>query len=85
MKKFYLLLCALFLLAGTASAQLDNITGVTLTFTPTTGSPVVATASDGGNGLAVDGAITLMESTDYALTVAVQSGGNDITSDVTND
>ncbi|MEL7428310.1 MAG: hypothetical protein AAFN81_35420, partial [Bacteroidota bacterium] len=82
MNKFYLLLSALFMLSWTANAQLDNITGVTLTFTPTSGSAVVATATDSGGGLAVDGPVSLMESTEYALTVAVQSGGDDITSQI---
>ncbi len=83
MKKYYLLLGTLLLFTGTVFAQLDNITGVTLTFTPGSGSPVVATANDTGNGLVVDGAISLMESTEYALTVAVQSGMDDITDQVT--
>ena len=73
------------MLAGTASAQLNNITGVTLTFTPTSGSAVVATATDSGGGLAVDGPVTLMESTDYALTVAVQSGMDDVTNKISAD
>ncbi|MEM7572865.1 MAG: T9SS type A sorting domain-containing protein [Bacteroidota bacterium] len=85
MNKFYLLFVALFMLTGTALAQLDNITGVTLTFTPAMGPTVTATATDGGGGLAVDGPVTLMESTEYDLTVAIESGGNDITSQVTND
>jgi len=82
MHKFYLLLGAL-LLSWTASAQLNNITGVTLTFTPTTGMAITATASDSGSGLAVDGPVTLMESADYTLTVSVMSGANDITSQIT--
>ncbi|MEO0733538.1 MAG: hypothetical protein AAFZ52_11930, partial [Bacteroidota bacterium] len=83
MTRFYLLLGALFWLTGVAHAQLDNITGVTLTFTPTTGSAVTATATDSGNGLAVDGDITLDESTDYTVAVTLSSGGTDITSQVT--
>ena len=85
MNKFYFLLSTLLMLSWTANAQLDNITGVTLTFTPPAGSAVVATASDGGGGLAVDGPVTLMESTDYAVTVAVQSGSDDITSQISDD
>ncbi|MEO0722974.1 MAG: T9SS type A sorting domain-containing protein [Bacteroidota bacterium] len=85
MNKFYFLLSTLLMLSWTANAQLDNITGVTLTFTPTSGSAVVATASDSGGGLAVDGPVTLMESTDYAVTVAVQSGSDDITSQISDD
>jgi Trk K+ transport system NAD-binding subunit len=68
MKKLYLLLGALFLLTGTGFAQLE-VNGVLLTFTPDNGTPVFATASDGGSGLAVDGPITLMESTEYTLAV----------------
>jgi Trk K+ transport system NAD-binding subunit len=82
MYKFYLFLGAL-LLSFSATAQLDNITGVTLTFTPTSGTVVTATATDSGNGLTVDGDVTLLESTDYDLTVAVESAGNDITSQIT--
>ncbi len=85
MNKFYFLLSALLMLSWTANAQLDNITGVTLTFTPPAGSAVVATASDSGGGLAVDGPVTLMESTDYAIAVAVTSGGTDITSQISAD
>ena len=85
MNKFYLLLGTFLMLSWTASAQLDNITGVTLTFTPSMGSPVVATATDSGSGLAVDGPVNLMESTDYALAVTVQSGMDDITSQISDD
>ena len=83
MHKLYLFVGAL-LLSFAATAQLDNITGVTLTFTPTTGTAVTATATDAGSGLTVDGGVTLMESTDYVLTVAVVSGSDDITSQITS-
>jgi Trk K+ transport system NAD-binding subunit len=81
MYKLYLFL-GILLLSFSATAQLDNITGVTLTFTPTAGTAVTATATDSGNGLTVDGGITLLESADYALTVAVESAGTDITSQI---
>ncbi|MEM9835613.1 MAG: T9SS type A sorting domain-containing protein [Bacteroidota bacterium] len=83
MNKIYLLFLALCLFATTASAQLDNITGVTLAFTPTAGGATVeGTATDSGSGLAVDGPITLMESIDYNVVVTVRSGMNDITNQV---
>ena len=66
------------LFAGAVSAQLD-ITGVTLTLTPEMGTPVVATASESDGSLVVDGPVTLMESTPYALVVTAQSGTEDIT------
>ncbi|MEM6771138.1 MAG: hypothetical protein AAF597_11180, partial [Bacteroidota bacterium] len=83
MKRFYLMLGMLIMLTGSAFAQLDNITGVTITFTPTMGTPVVATATDSGNGLTVDGDIALPESTDFTVAVTLQSNGADITNLVT--
>jgi len=85
MNKIYFMLGMLMMCFWSASAQLSDITGVTLTFTPEMGAPVVATATDSGNGLEPDGAITLMESTPYTLTVTVQSGMDDITSEISND
>jgi len=84
MNKLYFMLGMLMMCFWSASAQLSDITGVTLTFTPEMGAPVVATATDSGNGLEPDGAITLMESTPYTLTVTVQSGMDDITSEISN-
>ncbi|MEM1324427.1 MAG: T9SS type A sorting domain-containing protein [Bacteroidota bacterium] len=83
MNKFYFLLSTFLLCSWIASAQLD-ITGVTLTFTPETGAPVVATATDNGTGLMPDGAVTLMESTPYTLEVTLRNGGTDITNQVRN-
>ena len=84
MKKLYLLLSALFVLSGVGFAQLENTARVTLTFTPTSGSAVVATATDTGSGLAVDGPVTLMESTDYSVIVSLQdAAGGDLTGGVT--
>ncbi|MEM6700000.1 MAG: hypothetical protein AAF599_16475, partial [Bacteroidota bacterium] len=82
MKKYYFLLSMFLLCSWMASAQ--NITGVTLTFTPETGSPVVATASGNNGNLTADGSVTLMESTPYTLAVTVQSGSNDITNQISN-
>ena len=66
MKRLCTLLC-LFVLAMTGHAQIDQ---VTLTFSPVDGgSDVTVTASDNGSGLAPDGAISLVESTEYAVTV----------------
>ncbi len=84
MNKLYFMLGMLMMCFWSASAQVSDITGVTLTFTPETGTPIVATATDSGNDLEPDDAITLMESTPYTLTVAVQSGMDDITSAISN-
>ncbi|MEM8525791.1 MAG: T9SS type A sorting domain-containing protein [Bacteroidota bacterium] len=82
MNKFYFLLSMFLLCSWMASAQ--NITGVTLTFTPENGTPVIATASGNNGNLTADGSVTLMESTPYTLTVSVQSGNNDITNQISN-
>ncbi|MEL6719641.1 MAG: T9SS type A sorting domain-containing protein [Bacteroidota bacterium] len=84
MNRFYFLLSVFLMCSWMASAQLNNITGVTLTFTPETGAAIVATASGSNGNLTADASVTLMESTPYTLTVSVQSGSNDITSEISN-
>ena len=81
MNKLYGLMSLLLMCAWSATAQ---FTGVTLTFTPETGTPVVATATDSGNGFMPDGAVTLMESTPYTLTVSVQDGSTDVTNQISD-
>ena len=66
-------------------AQLDNITEVTLNFTPTSGSLVSATATDSGSGLTVDGPINLVESTDYTLSIGLRNGNADLSSELNNE
>jgi hypothetical protein len=82
MNKIYFLLSLLFLCSWTASAQIGDVTGVTLAFNPEMGAPVVATATDNGSGLEPDGAITLMESTSYTLVVTVQTAAGDVTTTI---
>jgi len=66
-----------------AQAQLSPITQVTLEFTSASGAVVMASATDAGSGLAVDGPINLTESTDYSLAIQLFNGNTDITSEVT--
>ena len=82
MRIFYLFL--LLFSFNLAQAQLSPITKVTLEFTPTSGPVVTASATDLGNGLALDNPINLMESTDYALAITLNNGDTDITSEITN-
>ena len=82
MRIFYLFL--LLFSFNLAQAQLSPITQVTLEFTPTSGPVVTASATDSGNGLALDNPINLMESTDYALAITLNNGATDITSEITN-
>ena len=82
MYKFYGVLGILLIWSMFVSAQLGDITGVTLTFTPEAGTPVVATATDNGSGLTPDAGIVLMESTTYTLVVTLQDGTTDITNEV---
>jgi len=66
MKRLCTLLCLL-AITVIGHTQIDQ---VTLTFSPVDGgSDVTVTASDNGSGLAPDGAISLVESTEYAVTV----------------
>jgi len=83
MKRFFTLL-VLMLTTYMAQAQLSTITKVTLEFTPTSGAVVTASATDTGNGLALDNPINLMESTDYALAIKLNNGESDITSEIAN-
>ena len=80
-KIYYAIL--LILLPLISFAQLSDITRVTLNFVPTSGALVSATATDAGSGLVVDGPINLMESTDYTLSIVLNNGEMDITSEVT--
>ena len=77
----------LFILVGMlpflAAAQLDNVTQVTLNFTPGSGEVVTATATATGTDLTVDGPINLLESTEYTLSIVLTSGDTDLTSVVT--
>lgn len=82
MPKHYFLTASLLLLFFAAKAQVDNITKVTLTFSQESGNTVTVTATDTGNGLQVNGNISLMESTDYTLAVKLENGSTDITSQV---
>ena len=77
-----LVLCPFFL-----QAQLSPVTEVTLTFTPTSGSAITATATDSGSGLVVDGPISLSESTDYTLDIELRNvaGNINITDQVAAD
>ncbi|HMJ70212.1 MAG TPA: hypothetical protein VK508_15015 [Cyclobacteriaceae bacterium] len=56
----------------------ELITKATLTFTPTTGSPIVVTATDpdgeGVQSISTDGPITLAKSTTYVLTISMING-----------
>jgi hypothetical protein len=56
----------------------ELITKVTLTFTPTTGAPVVVTATDpdgeGVQSIQTDGSITLVKSTTYILKISMING-----------
>lgn len=56
----------------------ELITKATLTFTPTTGTPVIATATDpdgdGVKDLEVDGPINLAPNKDYTLTIQLING-----------
>ena len=64
--------------------QVTGITDVTLTFTPTAGgTPVVATATDAGQGLTVSGPINLMESTEYDLSIGLMAGMTDLVPTIT--
>ena len=82
MHKFYGVLGILFIWSTFVSAQLGDITSVTLSFTPEMGSPVVTTATDNGSGLTPDAGIVLMESTAYTLNVTLKNGTTDITNEV---
>jgi hypothetical protein len=74
----------------------ELITKVTLTFVPTTGAPVIATATDpdgeGVQNIKTDGPITLSKSTTYVLMIHLINGlaqptdeGYDITKEVENE
>lgn len=70
----------------------EMITRVTLTFTPTAGSPIVVTATDpdgeGVQDIKTDGAIELAKSTDYTLTIELTNSladPNDEAYDVTHE
>lgn len=56
----------------------EVVTKITLTFTPTSGSPVVVTASDpdgdGAQSLAVDGPINLDKDVSYTLSIEMING-----------
>ncbi|MEM6316790.1 MAG: T9SS type A sorting domain-containing protein [Bacteroidota bacterium] len=80
MRIFYLFL--LLLWVNLAQAQLGTVTQVTLEFTPSSGSAVVVTATDAGNGFVADGPISLMESSDYTLAVKLANGSTDVTGNV---
>jgi len=82
--KYLLLLVFLMGSFFTVRAQLDMITQVNLTFTPTAGNSVTASATDNGNGLVPDGPIVLMESTNYTLNVSLLNGTTDLTSTVSD-
>ncbi len=77
-----LLLLVCCLVSWTISAQLSTVTSVNLEFEANDGAKVTATASDSGSGLAVDGSISLIESTGYTLSITLFNGTNDITSEV---
>ena len=83
MTKHLLLFIVCCLTSWTASAQLSTITSVQLEFEANGRATVTATASDSGNGLAVDGSINLSESTEYTLSITLFNGDSDITSEVT--
>jgi len=85
MKKIYLVFAFIIGIAAATSAQLDSITGVTLTFTPDAGPSITATATDSGSGLVADGPILLSESSDYSLSITLQSGSDDITMLIADD
>ncbi|MEJ0033545.1 MAG: hypothetical protein WDO15_25830 [Bacteroidota bacterium] len=74
----------------------ELITKVTLTFTPTTGSPIVATATDpdgeGVQNIQNDGPIILKPNTTYVLTIQLVNGlaqptddAYDVTKEVRNE
>ncbi len=84
MKKLYLLGILSFVFAFSVSAQL-NITGVEITFSPDSGADIIAKAADNGSGLEVEGSISLMESADYSVTLAVFDGTDDITDQIIAD
>ncbi|MCB0634231.1 MAG: hypothetical protein KDD15_31080, partial [Lewinella sp.] len=77
MHKIYRLLLGMSLIVAYPfflQAQLSQITDITLTFTPTSGSAVTATATDpDGNGLIVDGPVNLLESTEYTLSITLSN------------
>lgn len=81
MLHFYFVIIGLFFFVNSAFSQLNNITEVTLTFTPDQGTPLVFTATDEGNGLMADAFIELMESTDYSISIQL----NDATGDLNNE
>lgn len=69
------------------TALISDITNVTLTFTPDGGgTTVVAEAVDpdgtGPDPLAVTGNIQLLESTDYTLSIEIQSGNTNLTTEI---
>ncbi len=84
MTKFYttLFIVVASLAPNLLSAQLSNISEITLTFIPTSGSSVTATATDSGNGLTVDGPIMLLESTDYTLSIGLSDGMSNTTQEI---
>jgi len=70
----------------------EMITQVTLTFTPTTGSSIVVSATDpdgeGVQNIKTDGAIELLRSTEYVLTISLVNNladPNDEAYDVTSE
>ncbi len=70
----------------------EMITKVTLTFTPTSGSPIVVTATDpdgeGVQNIKTDGILNLKKSTEYILTIQLINGladPNDEAYDVTHE
>jgi hypothetical protein len=74
----------------------ELITKVTLTFTPTTGTPIVVTATDpdgeGVQNIKTDGSIALSRSTTYVLSIQLVNGlaqpgddGYDVTHEVQNE
>jgi hypothetical protein len=74
----------------------EAITKATLTFTPTTGDAVIATATDpdgtGSQKIASDGIVNLMKGTTYVLTIALTNelaapgtSGYDVSKEVENE
>ncbi|RQH19332.1 T9SS type A sorting domain-containing protein [Okeania hirsuta] len=80
MKKSQLLFLFVCLLIPSLSwGQVTGVTEVSLTFTPTGGgTPVVATATDNGQGLTPDGPINLVERTEYTLSIGMLAGTTDL-------